>query len=288
MQKHIISFTVSLILTVSLGLSLIAQPAVQRKKINFDRDWKFHLGNAADPAKDFNFKVANLFSKTGKAEGTAVDPRFDDKDWRSLDLPHDWAVELPFENSPNFDVMAHGYKPVGGLYPQNSIGWYRKSFLIARPDSGQRIAIQFDGIFRDAMVWVNGFYLGTNESGYIGVTYDITDYVNFGKTNVMVVRVDATQYEGWFYEGAGIYRHVWLQEYNNLHIAHDGVFVYSDVKGSSATINVETIIDNQTLAPANCTIQTLIFDREGQKIAQTAEQPLSMALNEKTTANICG
>lgn len=285
MKKFIVSFTVNFILPLCLGATLFAQPSIQRKKINFDRDWKFHIGHAADPAKDFNFKVANLFSKTGKAEGTAIDPKFNDKDWRSIDLPHDWAVELPFEDSPNFDVMAHGYKPVGGLYPQNSVGWYRKSFLINSPDSGQRFAIQFDGIFRDAMVWVNGFYLGTNKSGYIGVNYDITDYINFGKDNVVVVRVDATQYEGWFYEGAGIYRHVWLQQYNNLHVAQNGVFVHTNVKGNSATINVETTIDNQTLVPASGTIQTLVLDRNGRKIAQSAEQPLSLALNEKRTAN---
>lgn len=281
MKNLLVSFTVISILTLYLTSVVEAQPLLPRVKINFDRGWKFHPGNAADPSKDFNFKVANLFSKTGKAEGTAVDPKFDDHDWRNLDLPHDWAVELPFEDSPNFDVMAHGYKPVGGLYPENSVGWYRKTFSIAKPDSGQRFALQFDGIFRDAMVWVNGFYLGTNESGYIGTNYDITDYVNFGKENVVVVRVDATQYEGWFYEGAGIYRHVWLQQYNNLHIAQDGVFVYTAVKATSATISIETTIDNQTLTAAGCTIQNLVLDRNGRKIAQSAEKPITLKLNEK-------
>lgn len=283
MKKHIISLSVWVILISCSGIALYAQPSTQRKKINFDRDWKFHFGHAADPAKDFNFKVANIFSKTGKAEGTAIDPKFDDKGWRNLDLPHDWAIELPFEDSPNFDVMAHGYKPVGGLYPQNSIGWYRKSFIIAKADSGQRFAIQFDGVYRDAKVWVNGFYLGTNESGYIGVNYDITDYINFGKDNVVVVRVDATQYEGWFYEGAGIYRHVWLQQYNNLHIAQDGVFVHTSVKGNSATINVETTLINQTLAPTSCSLQTLLLDNNGIEIARSAEQPISFSVNEKRT-----
>ncbi len=284
MKKIILSFTFWFLLNTCLHAVLFAQTSVQRKKINFDRDWKFHPGHAADPAMDFNFKVANLFSKTGKAEGTAVDPRFNDKDWRSLDLPHDWAVELPFEDSPNFDVMAHGYKPVGGLFPQNSIGWYRKSFIITKQDSGQRFDIQFDGIFRDAMVWINGFYLGNNLSGYIGENYDISEYLNFDKTNVVVVRVDASQYEGWFYEGAGIYRHVWLQQYNNLHIAQDGVFVYTDIKTNSATVSVETTVENQTLAPANCTIQTLVLDRNGHKISQSSMQPLSLVLNGKGTS----
>jgi len=281
MKKPEVIFTVCFMLQLFLEMALFAQSPVQRKRINFDRDWKFHSGHAADPTKDFNFKVANLFSKTGKAEGTAIDSKFDDKDWRTLDLPHDWAVELPFEDSPNFDVMSHGYKPVGGLYPQNSIGWYRKSFIIAKPDSGQRFDIQFDGIYRDAMVWINGFYLGTNESGYIGVDFDITDYINFGKENVIVVRVDATQYEGWFYEGAGIYRHVWLKQYNNLHVARDGVFVYSDVKGNSANITVETTIDNQSPALANCSLQTLIFDRNGAVITRSSDQPVLLALGEK-------
>jgi beta-galactosidase len=283
MKKLSILFTGSFLLFLLLNVALFAQPSIQRKKLNFDRDWKFHAGHASDPTKDFNFKVANLFSKSGKAEGTAIDPKFDDHDWRKLDLPHDWAVELPFENSPNFDVMAHGYKPVGGLFPQNSVGWYRKSFIIAKADSGQRFAIQFDGIYRDAMVWINGFYLGTNQSGYIGVNYDITDYINFDKENIIVVRVDATQYEGWFYEGAGIYRHVWLQQFDNLHIAQDGVFVYTEIKGNLAKVTVETTISNQTLSTVGFTIQTLITDRNGKKIAQSAELPVSLALNETST-----
>jgi len=284
MKKNIISLIAWLILTTCLAMGLVAQPSIQRKKVNFDRNWKFHPGHAAEPAKDFNFKVGNLFSKTGKADGTAVDPRFDDKDWQSLDLPHDWVVELPFEDSPNFDVMAHGYKLVGGLYPQNSIGWYRKSFVIAKPDSGQHFALQFDGIFRDAMVWINGFYLGTNESGYIGINYDLTDYINFGSENVVVVRVDASQYEGWFYEGAGIYRHVWLQQYNNLHIAQDGIFVHTDVKANAAFINIETTIKNQTLASTSCSVQTLILDRNGKLITQSGLQPISLAVNKEGLA----
>jgi beta-galactosidase len=92
---------------------------------------------------------------------------------------------------------------VGGLFPETSIGWYRKRFTVDRVDSGTRFQIQFDGIFRNANIWINGFYLGNNLSGYIGVSYDITDFVRFDRENILVVRVDATQYEGWFYEGAG-------------------------------------------------------------------------------------
>ncbi|HYH16702.1 MAG TPA: beta-galactosidase GalA [Flavisolibacter sp.] len=260
----------------------MAQTA-QRKRINFDEDWRFHFGHAADPAKDFNYRIAPIFAKSGNTSTTALGVQFNDSTWRKLDLPHDWAVELPFVNSPNFDVMAHGYKPVGGLFPETSVGWYRKHFTIARKDSGQRFSITFDGIFRNATVWVNGFYLGTNESGYIGVTYDITDYINYGRGNVIAVRVDASQYEGWFYEGAGIYRHVWLNSYNNTHIADDGVFAYANVKGNAATVYIETTVLNQGLATSNCIVQAYLTERNGKIVARTTEQPLSLLVNKSGT-----
>src|ERR1700761_2247496 len=201
--------------------------ALSQRHQNFDTGWKFHLGDAADPAKDFNYRTAQIFVKTGRANGTAIAPDFDDQNWRTLSLPHDWAVELPFANSPDSAVMSHGYKPVGGHYPTTSVGWYRKHFTIAPTDSGHRFVIHFDGIYRDSKVWVNGFYLCGNASGYSGFSCDITDYLRYGHDNVIVVRVDASQYEGWYYEGAGIYRHVWLQQFNNVHIAEDGLFVHS-------------------------------------------------------------
>src|SRR5258706_3725658 len=253
-------------LLISFNNFCSAQNVLQNRHINFDEDWRFHFGNASDPLKDFNYSIVNIFSKTGKAEGTAIDIKFIDTAWRTLDLPHDWAVELPFANSQNFDVMAHGYKPVGGLFPETSIGWYRKHFLVDKKDSGQRFQIQFDGIFRNANIWLNGIYLGINQSGYVGVVYDITDCINYDKENVIVVRVDASQYEGWFYEGAGIYRHVWLNKYNNVHIAHDGVFVYSNVKGNAAEVTTETIIENQNLSSSNCTVSATVTDRDGNII----------------------
>src|SRR5215831_4418942 len=243
--------TALVFLTTCVYSFIVAQEISPRRHINFDNDWKFHPGHAADASKDFNYSIAVIFSKSGKSERTAIDPRFKDSAWRTLQLPHDWVVELPFENSSNFDVMAHGYKPVGGLYPQNSVGWYRKHFAISRADSGQRFVIQFDGIFRDSKIWLNGFYVGNNQSGYSGASFDITDYINFERDNVLVVRVDASQYEGWFYEGAGIYRHVWLNEYNNLHFADNSVFVSTTMQGKSAIVNIEATIQNQSPGQAS-------------------------------------
>ncbi len=254
-----------------------------RVHINFDNDWKFHLGHASNASKDFNYTIANIFSKSGKAEQTAIDAKFNDSSWRNLDLPHDWAVELPFVESKNFDVVSHGFKPIGGLYPETSIGWYRKHFTIPQKDSGQRFQIQFDGIFRDANIWLNGFYLGNNKSGYVGVSYDITDYINFDKENVLVVRADASQSEGWFYEGAGIYRHVWLNQYQNLHIATDGVFAYTSINKNNAIVTIETTVQNQGLSTATSSVSTYLTDREGRKKGSAIDQVIMLLNNESKT-----
>ncbi len=280
MRHFNIRFLAHLVFFIFIFFAVPAQTII-RKKINIDENWKFHFGNSTHPDKDFNYGVANIFAKTGGAAGTAIDPRFKDSSWRTLDLPHDWAVELPFVQSENEQVENHGFKPVGGLFPETSIGWYRKHFTIARADSGTRFQIQFDGMFRNAGIWINGIYLGNNLSGYIGVAYDITDYVRFDRDNVLVVRVDATQYEGWFYEGAGIYRHVWLNQFANLHITDGGLFVHSESSGKSTIVTIETTVENQGPATSACSIYTILSDRAGNTITRTKEQALNLGEDEK-------
>ncbi|MCX2486166.1 beta-galactosidase GalA [Pedobacter sp. MR2016-24] len=258
-----------------------AQKTSLPSHLNFDEGWRFSLGHAADPAKDFNYKVANLFAKSGKAEQTAISPVFDDTAWRKLNLPHDWAAGLPFAQSANADVLAHGYKPVGGLFAATSIGWYRKHFTVSKADSGQRFQVQFDGIFRDAEVWVNGIYLGRNASGYLGVSYDLTDNLIYGKDNVIAVRVDATQYEGWFYEGAGIYRHVWLNQYDNIHLPQDGIFIHADIEDQKARVTVESTVQNLGQQPGKIQLYSYITDRNGRKVSAAAVQHLDLAVNAK-------
>lgn len=252
-----------------------AQDVAARRRVLFNNDWKFHLGNAADPSKDFDFGIANIFAKSGKTETTAIARNFDDSAWRKLNLPHDWAVELPFVYKDNTDLKDHGYRPVGGLFPENSIGWYRKKFTVAAADSGKRFSITFDGIFRNAKFWLNGFYLGANESGYTGRTFDVTDFVDFKKENVLVVRVDATQYEGWFYEGAGIYRNVWLNVYDPVHLADDGLFVHTSRQGVSAGVMVEAELVNDGQIPAQGTFVAYIKDRNGKTVAGPLEKSFS-------------
>lgn len=272
-----------LIIILFSGVMMGAQ--AQRQVEQFDRDWKFHFGHAAAPAKDFNYGIANIYSKTGKAADTAIDPKFQDDGWQPVQLPHDWAVALPFAHVDNADVMAHGYKPVGGLFPETSVGWYRKHFTVAAADSGQRFALRFDGIFRDSRVWVNGFFVGHHESGYTSVTYDVTDYLRFDQDNVVVVRVDATQYEGWFYEGAGIYRHVWWEQYQPVHIATaGGVFVHSKVTDQQATVTIETTVENESLQPATgYVLEAYVASREGKLIATAPPQPFTLGVNAGQT-----
>lgn len=261
-----------------LLLSFFATTSAQspRKKTNIDTGWKFALGHAANAEKDFNYSISTIFSKSGAAPGTAINPGFNDSSWRNIDLPHDWAVELPFVNVDNFDVQSHGYKPVGGLFPATSIGWYRKYFTVSSADSGKRFELQFDGIYRDANIWVNGFYLGNNKSGYVAANYDITDVINFHKPNVIVVRADATQYEGWFYEGAGIYRHVWLNEYENAHINTHGIFAYSTIKANKAAVFVETTINNENAVAGEYLVRSFVNTRDGKRVASSAAQKIML------------
>ena len=277
-MKNIAYSIVILLGLLSLN-NLAAQTTSNDEHFSFDEDWRFALGSASSPAKDFNYGIANLFSKTGKAEDCAISNKFNDSSWRKLNLPHDWAVELPFVQSNNFDVVSHGFKPVGGLYPETSIGWYRKHFKLTKIDSGKIFNIQFDGIFRDASVWINGFYLGNHKSGYTGVEYNLTPYLNFDKENIITVRVDATQYEGWFYEGAGIYRHVWLNKLSPVHIATNGVFAYSEMNNKEATIHTDITINNTTAINGRYTIQTVLKNREGKTVGESLPQHIAINAN---------
>ena len=263
---------ITFFIACSFTMGVLCSELSAQKRTSLDENWKFHFGHAANPEKDFQYSLATVFAKSGGAAGTAIDPRYNDSSWRSLHVPHDWAVELPFVKHPDFGVESHGYKPVGGYFPETSIGWYRKKFRVAAADSGQRFQVQFDGIFRNASVWLNGFFVGQNPSGYIGAAYDVTDAIRFDQENVLVVRVDATQYEGWFYEGAGIYRHVWLNQFNNLHIPHDGYFTHTKLVPGSAIVLVEATVNNQQSEWAGYTLQTRITTREGLVVAETKPQ----------------
>ena len=220
--------------------------AAPRETQLLDRGWHFAFGDASSPEKDFGnateyftyrTKAASIHNAGPYAPG--YDMRADSARWRPVDLPHDWVVDLPFDGTASH---SHGYKTVGWQWPETSVGWYRRTFAVDSADMGRHIYLQFDGVHRDSHVWVNGFYLGHEPSGYATRTYDITDYLDYGKDNVVAVRADASVEEGWFYEGAGIYRHVWLVKTSPVHLEPFGIATHAEMDENDlghATLRVQ-------------------------------------------------
>jgi beta-galactosidase len=255
----------ALLAVFSLNLAA-ADTNSPREKLLFDFGWKFHLGD--------DWPNALHLDKAGASTGPASE-KFNDNSWRTVNLPHDWAIELPFDKNAD---GSHGFKPVGPGFPHNSIGWYRRTFELPTTDSGKRIWLDFDGVFRDTTVWVNGWLVGRHESGYYPFRYDITDIAHFGGKNVVTVKVDASKFEGWFYEGAGIYRHVWLEKTSPVAIAPDGVFVYSkfnnNIPEGPAAIYVETQLKNyQTNSTGNISVTQELFGPDGKPIVRAISRP---------------
>jgi beta-galactosidase len=265
-----------LLAALACGLSVLARAAdAPRERLRFDSDWRFHLGN--------EWGLGQNLAKAATGFGPAS-TSFSDASWRRVDLPHDWAIELPFD--PKADT-SHGFKALGEAYPQNSVGWYRRTFTLPAGDAGRRIWLEFDGVYRDSTVFVNGWCLGREESGYSNFRYDITDVANYGGENVVAVRVDATHPEGWFYEGAGIYRHVWLVKTGPVALAPDGIFVYprlADGPGAGpAEVEAQAEVTNQDGGTADVTVAWEVLDPSGRSVG-TAQQDLRVATRGTATA----
>ena len=265
-------------------LSMKAQSV--REVIRMDEGWKFAFGNASDPAKDFGCgtEYFNYLTKANSIhnEGPYA-MKFDDSTWQEVRIPHDWVTTLPYAPEASH---SHGYKTVGYKYPETSVGWYRKTIHIGQEDLGKRLMLRFDGIFRNARVWFNGFYMGTEPSGYATQVYDVTEYVNYGGDNLICVRADATLEEGWFYEGAGIYRDVWLEKSAEVSVVPFGTFVYADIKEpyTSATVYIETEVHNTSLTDRQCEVSQRLLDADGREINKSASTSLS--LKSKQTRGI--
>jgi beta-galactosidase len=255
----------ALFFTAFSSFSQIIPAANPRERLLMDFGWSFAFGHPSDANKDFTNGTSyfSYLAKAGYGDGPA-DPKFDVRSWRKLDLPHDWAAEAPFDSRGSH---SHGYKAIGRNFPEASVGWYRKSFFVPESDLGRKISLEFDGVSRDAIVWVNGFYLGTEISGYSSFQYDISDFLNYGGDNVIAVRTDVTIEEGWFYEGAGIYRHVWLTKTAPLHVARYGTFITTQIKDNAADVNVSATVVNESKTPAVFDIIQKIVDAEGKVIA---------------------
>ncbi len=255
-------------------------PGAGRDRLLLDFGWRFHLGNANDPAKDFAFGSgrSGSFQKTGSFI-PAGNLAFDDSDWRPLDLPHDWAIELPFQDDPA--LASKGFYPLGRNYPATSIGWYRRVFELSEADAGKRITLEFDGSYRETMVVFNNFYIGHHSGGYDPFTFDVTAFANPGGKNVLLVRVDATSSDGWFYEGAGIYRHVWLVKTSPVHVKQWGTFVSAEVAAGQATLSISTEVENHSPAAESARVISTILDPSGNEAGKSVTVLAAIAPGEE-------
>jgi beta-galactosidase len=243
-----------------------------RERLLFDFGWKFFQGHGSDPLRDLGFGMGqDDFAKSGSFDFATA--KFDDSKWRSLDLPHDWAVELPFVHDE--EQSSHGYKPLGRRYPETSVGWYRRTFDVPKEDEGRRVAIEFDGAFRSALVFLNGYFIGRNDNGYAPFRFDVSDFLNYGGKNFLVVRMDASFGDGWFYEGAGIYRHVWLTKTDALHLGHWESWVRATLDplgGNTARLSLGTIVQKATPRVEPCRVHWEIIDPSGSTVVRVDSQ----------------
>lgn len=247
-----------------------------------NNDWTFAMGNAASKELDythgteyFTYICKVLSSNHSHAP---IMPEFDDSSWQKVSLPHDWAVDLPYSPEASH---SHGYKCIGGKYPENSVGWYRKHIEIPAEDKGKQFFIEFEGIYRDSEVFCNGFYLGGERSGYASSVYTLTPYLNYGGDNVIAVRCDASLEEGWYYEGAGIYRNVRLYKSGPVSMKHyslkigqkkaDGsVWTVSDgtadVYVDESCIDFDYVLADAAVNRDKVTREIEIRDAEGRRV----------------------
>lgn len=240
-----------------LGLVLIAAlpspAAAQRERLSMDPGWRFTLGDVPGAER----------------------PGFEDRQWRRLDLPHDWSIEgTPREDAPGGGRI--GYFPAG-------IGWYRKAFRMpaGARGRGREAWLEFDGVYMNSDVWINGVHLGRRPYGYIGFAYDITPHLVAG-INVLAVRVDnSRQPNSRWYTGSGIYRHVWLTVADPLHIGHWGVSVTTPRADSASTDVVTRVrVENDNRAPRRGLLRSVVLDSAGREVGRT-EAPFSLAAGER-------
>ena len=250
-------------------------PVVTRERLLLDFGWRFHFGHATDAAKDFGYNSGRngSFQKTGNFLPAAALP-YDDTGWTELDLPHDWVISLPFKNDAS--LSSKGFYPIGRSYPENSVGWYRRVFDVPAGDKDKRLSVEFDGVYREALVVFNGYYIGRHRGGYDPFRYDVTDFVKPGEPNVLLLRVDATESDGWFYEGAGIYRHAWLVKSAPVHVAQWGTFVRSTVHGSRGDLDIRTEVENHAGASRAVRVTSTVLDPSGKAVAKITSKPMAV------------
>ena len=215
------------------------------KTVSFNQDWRFYLGDVAN----------------------GQDPNLNDARWRQLNLPHDWSIEGEFDES-------NPAGPGGGALP-GGIGWYRKTFNVPTTSKGKLVFIDFDGVYRNSEVWINGHYLGKRPYGYSSFDYELTPYLNFGaQKNLIAVKVDNSQQpNSRWYSGSGIYRNVWLTTVEKARVDHWGTYVTTpEVSEQSATVAIKTKVRNDSDSNAPVNLTTIVYDAAGRELARAGEK----------------
>lgn len=223
-------------------VSCTKSPVSERQIVNFGENWKFHLGDVE------NAELAE----------------FEDNRWRTLDVPHDWSIEGEFSAN-------HPATPGGGALP-GGVGWYRKTFILPESDAGNLYFIDFDGVYQQSEVWVNGHYLGFRPYGYSSFRYELTPHLNYGPAgNVIAVRVNnSEQPNSRWYSGSGIYRNVWLVKTPKIFVEHWGTYITTPkVDEKEATVLVETTISGREQPKGSAILKTSIYNPDGKRVAQT-------------------
>ncbi|MBK3517104.1 beta-galactosidase GalB [Carboxylicivirga marina] len=209
-----------------------------------------------------SFNEGWLFCKGETGEEYLSD--FDDNSWRQLNVPHDWAIEGPFDKEHDTRT--------GGL-PVYGTAWYRKHFFVDNEQTGNCVTVEFDGVMNNAEVYLNGQRVGQRPFGYMGFEVDLTSHIQFGEENVLAVRVNPEELSARWYPGAGIYRNVWLEYKHPVHIKHWGTFVTTKhVQANTGVINVETTIINPQLSEGDFALESFIIDTLGNKVAYTKSE----------------
>jgi beta-galactosidase len=240
MKKISVLTFLAIVITIYISDALLAQDS-PRTRESFNLGWKF--------VKYFN--ASNEAVATDKEPENLQLPSVNDNTWRSLDLPHDWAIEGPFSDTLENNT---------GLLPWKGIGWYRKHFSISDNDKGKRIYIDFDGAMANAKVWLNGKYIGEWPYGYTSFRLDLTPYIISGKENIIAVRLDTKNWDSRWYPGAGIYRNVWLVKTSQLHIANNGVFCTTpEIRKDRGMLSVQAEVESHIADPLPVSVKAVVY-----------------------------
>lgn len=289
MFRSVLRGLVTLVLIAGLwsggGLtSSLAAAGSAREQLSLDSNWKFHLGDIAPDSfpggQGVNLYAPDITYHGAKAASVwgAAARGYDDRNWRTVNLPHDWAVEQTFDSK---ELKQQGYRSRG-------IGWYRRTFKLDPADRGRNIELQFDGVATYCTVYFNGTPVAHNFCGYTSFYVDVTAMARYGNdVNTIAVRVDAEAMEGWWYEGAGIYRHTWLVKRSPVHVITDGVYA-NPVRGADGkwTIPAEITLGNTGHGAASASVEISVFDSAGRMIASGQSAAVNIVPMDQAVAKL--